>query len=114
MDEAIGGGVDPERFTETNRLLQPPAEQIVVGAQVTPRQHPDGDLGTVAEQRVAEHPAPGAAHAHDLAGGGPHFPDVGAVHPRMARVNAIFSALVDSDRRHHASSCPPAPSGYNS
>jgi hypothetical protein len=38
--------------------------------------------------------------AHDIARRGLHLDDVAAIHPRVARLDPLFSLAVDRDHRH--------------
>ena len=103
MDEAIGGRVDFERRAKPDGRVEAPAHERFVGNVIAVRQHPQRNLGSIAEQRAAERTAAApAAHLHDVAARRLHVGDIGAINPRMAAVQTLFTARGNDDARHHS------------
>ena len=58
---------------------------------VTAHQHPNRNLRAIAEEGMPERPPPWADDFDDVAAGGVHVRDIGAIDPRMARSETLLT-----------------------
>ena len=101
MHEPVRGGVDRERLAKGERRLDARANQRLVGRLLAVRQHADGDLRAIAEERLAERAPARTADEHPIAGRRAHVGHVGAVDPRMTAAKTLFAARGENDGRNH-------------
>ena len=92
VDEPVCRGIDRQRRAETNRRLQTTANERVVGHAVAVREHADGDLRSIAVERLPERPTSGSAHDDDVARAGACLRDIRAIDPRMTAPKAILAS----------------------
>ncbi len=95
VDQPIRGGVDAKRVAKGRGSRDPVAPAVVAEASIALADHPQRDLGPIAEERVAQRAPIGGHHAHDVAGLGVHRGDVAAIDPRMTGPNPILTAPGD-------------------
>ncbi len=103
MHEPIGVGVERQRLRgSAMRVLEPRAHERLVGRRLAARQHPDRNLRSIAEERVADRAMPRTDHLDDVAGGRLDVHDVGAIDPRMPAADPLLAARGDGHGRTYA------------
>ena len=81
MNEAVSRRIDRQRMPKCQRGLDSLPQESLVRLAVTPCEHADRNLRSIAEQRVAECPAAGIANEHPVARAGVRVDEVAAVYP---------------------------------
>ena len=84
VHEPVRGRVELERVAKPDRPLEPWPQHRRVERRVAARQHPDRDLRSIAEERMAQRPPARSDDFDDVAPGRVDVRDVGAINPRMA------------------------------
>ena len=93
VHQAIGRRVDAERRAKRDRALQTRAPEGAIDGHVVACQDPQRDLRLVAVETREPGNAPFAAATRTTAPGSARPPaDIGAIHPEMAVLNALFAA----------------------
>jgi len=102
VHQAVGGGIERERFAVRDGVLEARAHQRLVRGDVAVRQHADRDLRSIAEERVADRLSPRTDHLHDVAGRRVHVHDIRAIDPRMPAAYTLLAARRNDDARHRS------------
>ena len=92
MHQTVGAGIDAKRESKRNCALQPGANERESDLALALAQHPQRDLGTVAEQRMAEDSVPRSDDRDNLTALRVRLHDIRAVDPRMAAAYSLFAA----------------------
>src|SRR5439155_24492880 len=98
MHEAVRGGVEIQRFAKVDRMRNSRPQERLVGGHIADRQHPDRNLRSIAEQRVADFAMSWSNDLDDLAGGRRNVHDIRAIDPWMAGAHWLLAARGDHDR----------------
>jgi hypothetical protein len=100
VHETVGGGVELQRLTEPQGRRQPIAHEAG-GRRFRPeRYQAQRDLGSIAEERVADDAAAAAGDAHEIAGRRVGLGDVAAIDPRMPGARPVFTLARNGGGRH--------------
>ncbi len=97
VNQPIRGRIDAERAPERQRGVDPAFQQLVVGRLLAVRQHADGDLRSIAIQRVSENAAARRANHDAVAARRLDVGHVGAVDPRMTAPKAELATGGEDD-----------------
>ena len=95
VDQPIGGGVDGQRLTEADRLIESSAEEIGTDDGAAGGEEPQRNLGTVAVESRPERPAARPQDLDDVAGRRRHLAEVGPINPNVSRLCALYAARRD-------------------
>ncbi len=102
MNEPVGVGVERQRRTVADGMLEPGAHERLAGRRLAASEHPDRNLRSVTEERVSDRAMPRTDHLHDVAGIGLDVHDVRAIDPRMTAAYAFLAAGGDGHVRTSA------------
>jgi hypothetical protein len=105
MHETEGRRLELQRRAVGDGCLEAGADQRFVGNRIAARQHADGDLRAIAEERVADRPLTWSDHLHDGATGRIHVDDIATIDPGMPAADPLFAAGRDDNDRHMVSWC---------
>src|SRR5262249_31881417 len=100
VDQPVRGRVELERHAEAQRRLEPLPDERLARRLRPERDHAQRDLGSIAEERVADDAPARARDADEIAGRRADLRDVPAIDPRMAGARAILALARDGGGRH--------------
>jgi hypothetical protein len=99
VHQAIGIGIETKRPPEGSRTRDPLPDERSVRHTVADDEHPQRNLGAVAEERRTDVPPTGCHDPHDVTADSLHIDDVSAVDPGMSAPDTLLASGRHNDSR---------------